>query len=304
MQEPAHIGEIIPDSLKSLGDEFYHKYLCNSVIFNWTNIVGKSNAAKIKPLRISYKNLFVSCSDSSWKSAMYAYKSEFIRKINEYAKKDLVEDIIFTNVPQKPKFTTNSRGVDVPLPQQVNLKQEIRKIVLTEVELEEIRKSCECIEVEELREAAFKASVSQMRLDKYRRKNGWHDCPICGLICPPEDKICDRCKSKNYEMFEKAVIKLLDEIPGLTYAEIKNEIEKMMPNLIEECTPEAISGIRSDMVQRLCRSINLGDKNQISNLVMLFKCVRAEHLSEKLINNALFELRYDLPLKGRWKFER
>ena len=44
MQEPSPMSEIMPKSLKLLGEDFYIKYLRNSVIYHWKDIVGKANA--------------------------------------------------------------------------------------------------------------------------------------------------------------------------------------------------------------------------------------------------------------------
>lgn len=301
MRETSHISEIIPSTIKSFGEDFYNKYIRNAIIFNWKKIVGEANAKKIRPLHISYKKLYVYCSDSSWKSAMYAYKSGFIQKINDYAQEDVVDDIIFSKDTNGAKEIYNASKVQN---QSTSDFQDVKKMILSEDELEYIKHSCECIDNDELREAAYKAAISHAKLDKYRRKNGWHDCPSCGIICPPEDKICGDCRRLRYEKFEKAMIHLLNEAPGLTYAEIRTAFKKDMPHLLCECLPEVVERIRGTMISSLCQSINLNDVNQVHKLVMLFKCVRAENLSEQIIKNALYELRYDLPMKGRWKFER
>ena len=53
MQEPLPMSEIMPKSLKMLGEEFYIKYLHNSIVYHWKDIVGESNAEKFKPLYVS-----------------------------------------------------------------------------------------------------------------------------------------------------------------------------------------------------------------------------------------------------------
>lgn len=300
MQEPSPMSEIMPKSLKLMGEEFYTKYLRNSVIHHWRDIVGEANAEKFKPLYIQYRKLFVYCTDSSWKSVVYAYKSEFIKKINDYVNEELIEDIIFNNTSKTISKAANKPPVTIKTLPYEDRAKEIRNITLSKFEMEDIKNSCECIENDELREAVYKASISGMKLDKYRRAHGWHNCPKCGMICPPEYKICDNCRQSELEAFEKAVLRLLKEVPGLTFAEIKSEIEKSMPHMLKDCTPEAINDLKSKRVQQLCHSIDLKNNNQVSELVMLFKGVKAENLSEKIINKALFELRYDLPLKGRF----
>ena len=172
---------------------------------------------------------------------------------------------------------------------------------MTDEELDEIKKSCAEIENVELRETLIRAAISREKLEKYRRKIGWHDCANCGTICAPEDVLCEKCRRLKYEKFHNYVIKLLKKQPWLTFAEVKNNVEENVPKLLDECTPESVSSLRSQMVQYLCRSLNNENQNAINLLVMLFKCVKPEDLTEKLIKNTLYELRYDLPMKGRLK---
>ena len=296
MNEPSHINEIMPDALESLGEKFYVNYLRNVIIQDWNEIVGEKIANKVEPLRIDFKTLIVYCKNSSFRTIFYAQRSDIIKKINAYVKKNLVEDIAFSNVKLEVK---KSKQLEVK--KDFDFATEIRKMILTDEELAEIKKSCENIDDDELRSIMIKTAISHIKLQKYRRKNGWHDCKNCGVVCPPEDDLCERCKRLKYENFERTVINIFREKPFYNYADIQKEIENKNSEMIDECTAENVENIRNKFVQHLCQMVNSEKQDDINFLVMLFKRAKPEDLNENLIKNTLYELRYDLPMKGRLK---
>ena len=300
MSDLSPIGDIMKKSLKALGDDFYIKFLRQSLIANWKEIIGENYAKKIKPLRVEHKRLFVYSGDSSWKSTVYTYKTKIIKKINDYFDTDLIDEIIFGRPSEKPKaISSTSAPVN-----EVDIVKAVRSIKLTKEEIEEIEKNCACIEDEALRETFLKTSISRAKSEKYRKSQGWHECPHCGVLCPPEQKICNKCKNLEYEIFEKTVIKILQEVPWVTYAEIRKEIEKTMPNMYGECTSEKIESLRGTLVQQMAQTLDKKNENRIKSLVMLFKGVKPEDLTDSLISKALYELRYDLPAEVRLSLVR
>lgn len=297
MGDLAPMSEVMKNSLKALGDEFYIKYLRQSLITNWADIVGQNYAKKVKPLYVEHKKLFVYSGDSAWKSTLFAYKSKIIKQINDYFETDLIDDILFGRPSERPREDLNIAVA--PPPKQVDIVKTVRSIELTDEELEEIEKSCACIEDDVLRETFLKTSISRAKSEKYKKSQGWHDCPYCGLLCPPEQKICNRCRDLEYEIFEKLIIAILKEVPWVTYSEIKNEIEKAMPHMVAECTPEKVENLRGMLVQQMAQTLDKRNQNRIKSLVMLFKGVKPEELTDNLVAKTLYELRYDLPAEAR-----
>ena len=296
MGDLAPMSEVMKKSLRALGDDFYLKYLRQSLIANWKDIVGEKYAQKIKPLRIEHKILFVYSGNSTWKSTVFAYKSKLIERINNHFETDLIDDIAFGRPSERPKETLIATVVPS---NQVDVVKAVRSVELTDEELEEIEKSCACIEDDMLRETFLKTSISRAKSEKYKKNQGWHECPYCGLLCPPEQKICNRCKNLEYEILEKTIINILKEVPWATYAEIRSEIEKSMSHMVEECTPEKVENLRGTLVQQIAQTLDKKNQNRIKLLVMLFKGVKPEELTDNLIAKTLYELRYDLPIEGR-----
>ena len=301
MGDLSPMSEIMKNSLKVLGDDFYIKYLRQSLITNWQDIVGKTYAKKVKPLRVEHKRLFVYSGDSAWKSTLFAYKSKIIKQINDYFETDLIDDILFGRPSERPREDFNI--IAAPL-KQTDVVKAVRSIELTDEELEEIEKSCACIEDDELRETFLKTSISRAKSEKYKKNQGWHDCPYCGLLCPPEQRICNRCKNLEYDLFEKLIISILKEVPWAVYSEIKSEVEKSMPHMVSECTPEKVENLRGMLVQQIAQTLDKRNQNRIKLLVMLFKGVKPEELTDNLIAKTLYELRYDLPAEGRLSLMR
>ena len=301
MENFSPMSEVMKSSIKALSNDIYIKYLRHSLIANWDEIVGKTYAKRVKPLRIEYKRLFLYSSNSAWQSTIYAYKSRIIKQINDYFEEDLIDDIVFGRPSELPKEGLNV--VEAP-PKPIDIVKVVRSIELTDEELEEIEKSCECIEDETLRSTFLKASISRAKSEKYKKSQGWHECPSCGLLCPSEQKICSRCKNLEYEMLERAIINIFREVPWAIYSEIKSEIAKSMPNMVEECTPEKVENLRGMLVQQIAQTLDKKNQKSIRTLVMLFKSVKPEDVSDSLIAKTLNELRYDLPAEGRFNLIR
>ena len=297
MDDLVPMSEVMKSSLKALGDDVYIKYLRQSLITNWADIVGQNYAQKVKPLYVEHKRLFVYSGDSAWKSTLFAYKSRIIKRINDHFETDLIDDILFGRPSERPREDLNIAAAQPP--KQVDIVKTVRNIELTDEELEEIEKSCACIEDDVLRETFLKTSISRAKSEKYKKSQGWHDCPYCGLLCPPEQKICNRCRDLEYEVFEKLIIGILKEVPWVVYSEIRSEIEKAMPHMVTECTPEKVENLRGMLVQQMAQTLDKRNQNRIKSLVMLFKGVKPEELTDNLIAKALYELRYDLPAEAR-----
>lgn len=297
MNSPEPIGSIMKSTIKSMNEKAYIQYLRQSVFYDWERIVGENNAKRVQPLYISYRKLYLYAKDSSWRSNIFAYKSAFIQKINDYLGENLIDDILFAPPNQRPKEDDDTLVAPAP---KHDVSKDLSKINLSDEEMAEIEQSCACIEDETLRNTMLKTSISRAKLEKYRLKKDWHTCNSCGNnLCPPEEKICDVCKRLEQEIFTKKIVDLLNEVPYLTYADIKKEIEYAMPEMLYQCIPEKIESIRSRMVQKICQSLDKNDQNRVNFLVMLFKGVKPEDLTPALINKTLHLLRNDILTNGR-----
>ena len=294
------IDEAMKSALKEYGEDFYKEYLRRSIIYGWKDIIGETNAKHIKPLRIEYKRLYVYVSDSSWRSTVYAYKSTYLKNINEFVGEELIDDIVFGKPDEKPVEVVKKNDE----PEESDPAEEIKKINLTDEEIAEIEKSCEKYNDSPLKNVFLETSISRLKYEKYLRKKGHHECPKCGRLCKPEEKICSDCQRNEREKFYQTIRDIFYEVPFATYAEVKNEISNRMPEMLSYCQPDVVDRIKSNLVQEICSTFDGKDEKKIKFLVMLFKGVKPKDLTEKIISQTLYELRYDIPMKGRWKFEK
>ena len=77
------------------------------------------------------------------------------------------------------------------------------------------------------------------------------------------------------------------DLPWARYAQIKETVP---------CTPAMVASERSRLVQELGRRIEFGDWESLEakTLVMLYRSLRPEQLSEEIVRRTLYDLRRDL----------
>jgi predicted nucleic acid-binding Zn ribbon protein len=92
---PESIGGILQNLLKNLGLE--KRINEQKLILNWEKIVGNNIAEKTKAFKIEGKKLFVKVESPSWRNELFYLKKEIIEKLNEFAKQEVIKDIIFIN---------------------------------------------------------------------------------------------------------------------------------------------------------------------------------------------------------------
>jgi len=71
------------------------RYDETSIVSNWPQLVGKSVANRTKELFIRDKKLFLRIESSVIKNELLLMRSQIIQKINDEAKTELVEEIVF-----------------------------------------------------------------------------------------------------------------------------------------------------------------------------------------------------------------
>ncbi len=285
--------QTLKSSLKALGKDFYIKYLQHAVFFQWSSLVGERIAEKIKPALIEHKILFVRVEDATWRTEFQFKKADILKKINDAAECNLLDDIRINNrleIPAPPK-------IDEPqflTPDEI-VAQDLPNITLTEEEIAEVERNAAPIENEKLRAVMFDTSLARARLHKCRLKHGWHHCAKCELLVPPTEVLCDGCQRKELEQFRRTIGEIIQDVPWSTYAEIRNELQLRMPHMIGWCRPETVSSVRSSLVQNLARSIDTRDPSQVKRLVMIYRQVPPDQLSADAVRKTMRRLRFDLP---------
>lgn len=285
--------QTLKSSLKALGKDFYIKYLQHAVFFQWQALVGEKIAEQIKPALIEHKILYVRVDSATWRSEFQFKKPTVLQKINDAAECNLLDDIQINNrleIPKPPK----SAEPQLQSPEEI-VAQDLPNITLTEEEIAEVERNASPAQNEKLRALMLDTSMARARLQKCRRKHGWHKCARCELLVPPADVLCDGCQRKEVELLRKTIGEIIRDVPWSTYAEIRNEIQLRMPHMLGWCRPETVSSIRSSLVQNLARSIDTRDQSQVKRLVMIYRQVPPDQLSADAVRKTMRRLRFDLP---------
>ena len=287
--------QTLKSSLQALGNDFYIDYLRHALFFRWESIVGEKFAARISPLRLEHKTLFVAIDSAPWKMEFQFKKASLIKKINDDAECDLIDEIFLGQAFKKP---------EAPKVEQTRLSpneiiaRDLPDITLTDEEIKHIEETSPHIEDEQLRAVMLETSKTRARLKKCRLKNGWHQCAKCELLVPPEEIFCSVCLTEENERFRRTIAQVIRDVPWLTYAEIYREMENRMPHMVGQCYPETVSSIRSSVVQLLARSLDMRDQKQIKRLVMIYRQLPPDQLNDDIIKRTLRRLRFDLPMNA------
>jgi predicted nucleic acid-binding Zn ribbon protein len=92
---PEQIGRILTKNFRNLGIE--HRLKEESIVLNWSRLVGERIASKAIPLRVRDSILFVSVESASWRNELFFMKRRIIDELNQSVKANVIKDIVFTN---------------------------------------------------------------------------------------------------------------------------------------------------------------------------------------------------------------
>ena len=93
--KPEAIGKILTQSLRNLGIERRLKE--ESIVLNWSRLVGERIASQANPLKIRDSILFVRVENASWRNELFFMKRKIIEQLNRSVKGNIIKDIVFTN---------------------------------------------------------------------------------------------------------------------------------------------------------------------------------------------------------------
>ena len=284
--------ETLKSALKALGKDFYVEYLRHALFFRWQSLVGETLAKKVQPTRIEHGTLFVCIESAAWRSEFQFRKADIIKKLNAAAECRLIDEIQLSREARIAAPISSSAESNAPTPVEI-VANDLPNITLTDEETAVIKAGIPAIENEQLRETMLKTAINRRRLQKCREKHGWHACAKCGLTISPDEVLCDVCERAEREEFRRQIRQIIREVPWLSFAEVYREMEAKMPHMIGQCYPETVASERASLVQELTRSRN--NPNQLKRLVMVYRQLPPDQLSDEIIRKTMRRLRFDLP---------
>ena len=273
------VQEILPRMIRSLG--MGHKYKTQMIFFYWDQIVGEGIAAKAVPAKVSFGTLFLTAKNSVWANNLLLMKLDLLEKINAFLGEKIIKDIRFKGTSWENEETEEETAEQ---PEEKSL--DIRKIPLSAQERAAARDICSSIEDPELRKRLERLYEKDLKRRKYTAEKGYHPCRICGVLCPPEESCCNACSRMEREQTEAKIREILAAMPWARYA----DVHKYIP-----CKPEMVHQQRIRLIQRYARGINpeKTDTLEAKTLVMLYRCIPPEQLTDELITKTLHRLRND-----------
>ncbi len=289
--------KVLPRSVHSLGNRVEQMYCRHYVLHHWKDLVGEAVAANVHPLRIEFQKLVLYAPDAVWRNEIRMRQPEILQLVNQCAGSRLVTELQFgqrwKNMPQGQASAAGPEEVPEPVWRRI-----LSGTNLTDEELTELRESLEKIGDEELRGKMLRLRIKQKKLEKWRREQGWHPCQDCGRLCEKEEVLCNRCRRRHRQELRTEIRKLLLDIPWARPAELKE--------YLPEITPYMVNNVRADMVQQLALKVSLeqSDSMDAQNLVMLYRCLPPEQLTEDILKRTLYSLKNNLSRPEGFKAHR
>ena len=164
-----------------------------SILLAWRRAAGDKLSKNAVISRIEGKTIFLVCKSAVWCSEIEnVYKEELIRRINEYAEKDVVNDLRCTS----RGFSRIKKDVYGPVePRRI---KNLDKTKISERDSEIAEKNAEAVEDPELRKKVKRTLLRYKKAEKIKSEAGARPCKVCGALtdkgdycpfCDPEKKL-------------------------------------------------------------------------------------------------------------------
>ena len=279
---------IIRKTIHSLGKVTEKKFYMHWVLWHWSDIVGAFIGRQAEPQGIRQEILYLYCYNAALRNELQMMMPQIVQQVNNYAGQKMIKGIAFCRRWEQP----DSEGIDeIRMAHQAKEKdmgRERRQISLTTEEQEQAELLGTQVEDQELAAKVRELYRKHLQLQKLRQQQDWHPCASCGSLCESAKKYCPLCTSRQREKLNEAIRQVLRDIP---WAHCR-EVQEYVP----ECTPKLLNDQRSAMVQQLAAEVDVSDTESIKakNLVMLYRCLPPDQLTEEEITRSLYRLRFNL----------
>lgn len=297
MSEFETVDGVLIKAVEKLPKNLNEKLLQFEIFRRWNEIVG-SVAGQIKPLKLNGKILTIYVDNPVVKDNTKFLANSIVEKINSSVGcgEKIIEKITFGKTFEQP----DKNFEKIIRPKSKNFSNatetDLSKIILTDDEIAECEKKLPVMKDETLRQELLKTFLNRAKLRKWRTENGWHKCEICDELCEPHKIICDFCKIHEREEMRKKIRQIFYDLPWILFPDVQRQICEKMPHMADECTLSVIESVWASLVVEKATRVKFGDKTSFDAkfLVMLFKHVDKEKLTDKIINRAFKELRFNL----------
>ena len=273
-------GDYFKNSINKIFKGHGDDYLSAYVKHHWKDIVGENVAKNVWVAKISDKTLTLWTRHPAWAQEIKHYEEDIISKANAFAGKNLIRFIKFTTY-----ISSKKKNADKVFDDKATLESKIKLNKLTDEESKKLKKSLSKVKDKDLKKVLERYGKLSKQIQNYKRDN-LIKCKSCGKFCGME--ICNDCKLNKEKELKLKVIKILTDLPYLSFSDVSREIPDISPDMFNK--------IRLEMLQRQAKKVRLQDgvTFEAKCLTMLYRSLPPEFITDKLVLDTLKTLRYDL----------
>lgn len=286
--------KIIPRWVKSKGPEFEMEYRRRWVLTYWRDIVGEYIARNVELMGIRKKTLLYYSSSSAWNNEMRLLMPQIVDKMNRFAGCEIIREVRLTRRWEKPEagdvlaFRAWLRQEEAKVP---DFRKERERTLLTAEEEAGADALVAAAEDNELGALLGRIYRKNLQLNKVKSSHGWVPCVDCGTLTEPRtkgDALCPACRSKRAEKLREDIRKVLTDMPWARPPQVAE--------FVPEATPKLVAEQRAVMVQNLAAQVDVNDRKSLKamQLVMLFRVLPPDQLTEDNVERAMYDLRFSL----------
>lgn len=270
--------------------QFLSEYKEQYLFWKWEELVGKDIAHNIIPQAVSFKVLWVYATSPVWSMNFNYLKLDIIEKLNQEFGEGFITDIKFTRQKQH-KYQESRKSRD-----DNTWKEQLAQLELTAPQQKQIHEAVSQVEDAELQEKLQQLYRKSMLVREVKINDKWHPCTGCNTLIAPEETLCINCLRQEKAKQRKKIREILAIMPWARYQDIQKYVS---------CDKLLVDNIRAQLVQEKARELVRGvdyPKNfkeefwfsdKVIYVVCLNKIVAKKDLSETLIRDTLYALRFD-----------
>lgn len=280
---------IISRTIKNLGLSAAFKK--HRLFAAWKEIVGEEASRFILPQKLDFGVLYVYAASSAWANNFQYMKTDVLQRINSCIGSKLVRDIQFT------RFRHKTEGTYSPVwEKKTDLGKCLKRVGLTKADLEGINARVSTVEDDDLRCKLKRVYMKGVQMKKLKQQYGWHPCRRCGRLTPEGAKCCSACRRILHQEILDKITEIFQAVPWARYQDIVKYVK---------CDPNTVNKQRDKMVQIEAKQLRAGldypvpgsagsYSKKARDLVMLYKSIPPDRLTEMTVEKVIRELRYDI----------
>jgi predicted nucleic acid-binding Zn ribbon protein len=177
------LAALVSDTLKGLDLEARLKE--QTCILVWDEVVGERVADAAQPEFIRDGRMFVVTKSPVWANELTLYKPDIIARLNKRVGGSALKEIVFkAGGLQRKKISPRDKRSNGP---------ELEGIQLTDAELERVR-SIAASSGEGSADVLCRLMEAALKLDKWKKAQGWRPCKECGVLQNSSAGVCPVCE--------------------------------------------------------------------------------------------------------------